>query len=358
MGALGFAPPQGLGSGGASFTGGAITSPITGANGTAAAPTYSFTGDATTGLYDTGTTGVIGLGNGFVRLNLGGTTASFPALKRNSTAVNFRLADDSADCAVTCGAVSHSGLGVAQNAGGSLLFEQWGNGCTLNGMYTHAAGTFGFSSAVNNASSTPDAFVSRRAAAGVVGLSNGANPCSWRVFNTADTNADALTNAEWLELLWSSNVCKIQVNQSGTGTARGLVISPNGSGAGNGQTLSIDSASELLTLNTGATTTDTAANLLPAGAMILAVDCRITTTITTAANWTVGDATTAARFSAANSTLTAGTTSIGITQLGATGAASSLQTAAAKVRITTNVNPGAGVIRITVHYVVFGAPTS
>lgn len=52
--------------------------------------------------------GVIALlnnaGTGFTRLQLGGTTASFPAIKRNGTALNFRLADDSADAAVTSAA--------------------------------------------------------------------------------------------------------------------------------------------------------------------------------------------------------------------------------------------------------------
>lgn len=38
---------------------------------------------------------------GFTRLDFGGTTSSFPAIKRNSAALNFRLADDSADATVT-----------------------------------------------------------------------------------------------------------------------------------------------------------------------------------------------------------------------------------------------------------------
>jgi hypothetical protein len=45
----------------------------------------------------------------FNRLQLGGTTSSFPAIKRNGTAINFRLADDSADCDVTAAALTLSG---------------------------------------------------------------------------------------------------------------------------------------------------------------------------------------------------------------------------------------------------------
>lgn len=45
----------------------------------------------------------------FTRLQFGGTTASFPALKRNTTALNVRLADDSADANLTCGQLTASG---------------------------------------------------------------------------------------------------------------------------------------------------------------------------------------------------------------------------------------------------------
>jgi len=118
---------------------------------------------------------------------------------------------------------------------------------------------------------------------------------------------------------------------------------------------------EQLTLNTGGLTTDTTNNLLPAGAIIDAVVCRITTTITTTTNWAVGDSTTANRFSSANATLASGTTSIGLNQHdpSVAAAAGPIQAAAAKVRITcTGSNPGAGVIRITVFYTQFVAPTS
>jgi hypothetical protein len=42
----------------------------------------------------------------------------------------------------------------------------------------------------------------------------------------------------------------------------------------------------------------------------------------------------------------------------AAAAAGPRQTATAKVRLTTNVNPGAGVVRVTIHYITLGAPTS
>jgi hypothetical protein len=117
-------------------------------------------------------------------------------------------------------------------------------------------------------------------------------------------------------------------------------------------------ASELLTLSTVGTTTDTAGNLLPANAIIESVVARVTTTITTATNWELGDATTAGRFSAPNSTMTVGTTQVGLVHVDQTGAAGPRQTAAARVRVTTTGTPGAGAIRITVFYRSFVAPSS
>ena len=45
-----------------------------------------------------------------VLLQLGGTTSSYPAIKRSGTTTAFRLADDSADGPITCGAITASGL--------------------------------------------------------------------------------------------------------------------------------------------------------------------------------------------------------------------------------------------------------
>lgn len=129
----------------------------------------------------------------------------------------------------------------------------------------------------------------------------------------------------------------------------------------NGANLAIGASSEEITLSTSGTTTDSSANLLPANSLILGVVARVTTTITTATDWKLGDPTTAGRFTAANSTLTAGTTDIGI--LHWSGAVSTLatgpsQAAAAKLRITTTGTPGAGKVRVTVFYLTLTAPTS
>lgn len=121
------------------------------------------------------------------------------------------------------------------------------------------------------------------------------------------------------------------------------------------------SISESLTL-AAAASTDTTANLLPAGAIIEAVVVRVTTVIPTAATFSVGDATTAARFGtgiavAANTTATCIDHWSGAV---ATLASGPTQAAAAKIRITPNLTPATatGVLRITTFYRQFTPPTS
>jgi hypothetical protein len=48
-------------------------------------------------------------GTSFNRLQFGGITNAFPSIKRNATALNFRLADDTADAPITAGAATFSG---------------------------------------------------------------------------------------------------------------------------------------------------------------------------------------------------------------------------------------------------------
>lgn len=64
-------------------------------------------------LFGSPSTGVITLldqnANNFNRLQFGGTTASFPSIKRNGTAINIRLADDSADAPLTASNLTASG---------------------------------------------------------------------------------------------------------------------------------------------------------------------------------------------------------------------------------------------------------
>lgn len=115
---------------------------------------------------------------------------------------------------------------------------------------------------------------------------------------------------------------------------------------------------EQITLNTGGTTTDSTADLLPANSIIEAVVSVIDVTVTTATTVQVGDPTTATRFGSFPA-MGAGNKSVGLNHRKGsvtTDAAGATQTAAAKIRITTDVNPGAGKVRVVVFYSQFVAP--
>lgn len=66
--------------------------------------------------FDAPSNGVMRLTNNgqtdFTRLQLGGTTSSFPSIKRSATTTAFRLADDSADSPITASGVTLSGATV------------------------------------------------------------------------------------------------------------------------------------------------------------------------------------------------------------------------------------------------------
>ena len=116
-------------------------------------------------------------------------------------------------------------------------------------------------------------------------------------------------------------------------------------------------SSEDLTLSTTGSTTDTTANLLcptvAAGSKcyVTGVVAVVTTDITNATDWKLGDASTADRFTAANSTLAAGTQDVD------TLTGPSRQAAAAQVRVTTTGTPAFGAVRISVFWERLTAPS-
>jgi len=66
----------------------------------------------------------------FARLQLGGTTSSFPSIKRSGATLAFRLADDSADCTITAGKATFSG---------SVILPSY----TVAGLPAAASNTYG-----------------------------------------------------------------------------------------------------------------------------------------------------------------------------------------------------------------------
>lgn len=68
---------------------------------------------------------------------LGGTTSSFPSIKRNATAINFRLADDSADAPISASTLTTSGSTII-TAAASSAFNWTGQGfigASANGKF-------------------------------------------------------------------------------------------------------------------------------------------------------------------------------------------------------------------------------
>lgn len=81
-------------------------------------------------------------GTGFTRLNFGGTSSSFPTIKRNSTALNVRLADDSADAAITAAGGTFSGV-LTAGSGPTTLTDSAGKvlSAALNTVAVAQGGT-------------------------------------------------------------------------------------------------------------------------------------------------------------------------------------------------------------------------
>jgi hypothetical protein len=108
-----------------------------------------------------------------------------------------------------------------------------------------------------------------------------------------------------------------------------------------------------MTLSTGGTTTtSTQTNFFPVSSIVLGTIGRVTTAITgSCTGWEIGDGTTAARFTANNTTLTAGTTAVNSgaawnTAIAAV--ATGVQIAANKAAVVTCAggNPTAGAIKV------------
>jgi len=90
------------------------------------ADTRSLIEDASTGI-------ILCRNNANALLQIAGTSASFPAIKRNAAAINLRLADDSADAALTCGDLTASGTAtiIPPTTDPGIAGALWNDGGTL-----------------------------------------------------------------------------------------------------------------------------------------------------------------------------------------------------------------------------------
>jgi hypothetical protein len=148
-----------------------------------------------------------------------------------------------------------------------------------------------------------------------------------------------------------------------SGTA-GLQEAINDAGKNGGGMVFFRNDSVILAPTSG-TTTDSAANMLPANAWITYVGGFVSTAITggTCSSWALGDASTAARFVAADSTLTAAeakaNSGTGFTTGIASATTGMVQGSAAKVRLTCGTGAAAaGAVSVHVQGYVQAAPAS
>ena len=119
-----------------------------------------------------------------------------------------------------------------------------------------------------------------------------------------------------------------------------------------------------VTLGTGATTTTLCTSCIPINAIVLGVTARVTTTITgTCTGWELGDGTTAGRFTANNTGLTAGTVSAADIQT--TSGVASTTTGMLNITTAKNIvstcatgNPSAGAIHAHAWGYVLATPNN
>jgi hypothetical protein len=125
-------------------------------------------------------------GTSFTRLQLGGTTNAFPAIKRNGSEIDFRLADDSGFAAINTGSISCSanlGVSSSMSLGGSALF-----GSNDLGSLT--------ASAVLEARSTTKGFLPPRMTTTQRG--NIVSPATGlKLYNTSTNNTDTFDGTNW-----------------------------------------------------------------------------------------------------------------------------------------------------------------
>lgn len=233
------------------------------------------------------------------RINVGGATASFPAIKRSAAHLQARLADDSDYAEMDAFQYNIPAYGVTLQYN-SLLINR------------------------------DDAYI---------GLAMGeASGARVRLIHVSGEPAFSV--------------------QDGGANYGGIYAGSHVNATSNGAMMGIRTISESITLNTGGLTTDSSADLLPANAFILFVTGKATTPITTATTIAFGDASAANRFlspAAVAGPFTGGNHLKGSVSTDANGP---LQVSAAKIRLTTDANPGAGVVRVTVGYIDCSPPTS
>jgi hypothetical protein len=221
----------------------------------------------------------------------------------------------------------------------------WFNGATLTST---GGATFGGIVTAGAWAVSPQAASGASYSSYITGLQMGNTPKVCWTDGIASATADTCASRDSAGLIAFSG-------NTANGSKGGQKIYADSSGSYQTKT----SSSELLTLSTGATTTVTSGNLAAASAIVDAIVFRVVTTITTATNYSVAITGGAAwkLIGTATTTLTglaAGSTGVLVPPAYDAGHVSTATT----LTVTTDANPGAGAVRLTVIYRQMSPPTS
>lgn len=145
----------------------------------------------------------------------------------------------------------------------------------------------------------------------------------------------------------------LEVNNGAGGTFRDLIVRTLRSSGSNGQETQIQTASALLSALSGATVVST--DLIPANALVFGVTARVTTLITGATSFDIGDEATPDKWGKDVDVAATTTTTLA----NATIVTPTIYTVAQDVILTARGGDfTAGAVRVTVHYLTLVAPTS
>jgi hypothetical protein len=193
-----------------------------------------------------------------------------------------------------------------------------------------------------------------------IGLNAGRFITGGSVNNTGGSNSVFIGRATYPSAVSQSNVIVIGESATGDGsnttvigraaTAQARLFGGTMLSTGaNGQSTQLGQSTVLLTGLTGATRTATA--LIPANALVIGVTARVTTAITGATSFDVGDGTTANLFG--------DDVAVALDTTSNNTIAPTRYATATNVVLTANgANFTAGAVRLTVHFITLVAPTS
>lgn len=157
-------------------------------------------------------------GTDFTRLQLGGTTSSFPAIKRSTTTVAFRLADDSADAPITASKINK--VTVTAPATGSTLTIADGKTLTANSSLTLA----GTDSTVMTFPSTSATIARTDAAQTFTGIQTIPQVLNTPATISVSSNAGTVTRSNRINNFTNSSAATMTITMSTTGAVDGDMV--------------------------------------------------------------------------------------------------------------------------------------